>query len=241
MAKRFNPRRIHEIVEAAREAFIANHGYKRTQMADVARALGLASGTLYLYVESKAALYDTVVRGTNEPAWLDRIDEFPIAARPLDDLLEYLRRWFEENPSFSPTLEAALASNECKGGDEFVRGCGELYDATFDKRYVIKLVEACAGDFPEILAYWFNATRVGSLDVLTRYLSLGSEQGNLRGISSPLIGARQIVETIAFWALHRHWDPAPLDYDESLIRESAVRYCVAPFVSDEFWGKGDES
>src|SRR6185295_18905429 len=40
-------------------------GYAHTQMADVAEAMGLGKGTLYLYVESKEALFDLVVRSAD--------------------------------------------------------------------------------------------------------------------------------------------------------------------------------
>ena len=53
--------RLAKLVDCATEVFIAQ-GYQRTQMADVAKALGVAKGTLYLYVESKDALFDLVAR-----------------------------------------------------------------------------------------------------------------------------------------------------------------------------------
>ena len=53
--------RLERLVDCATEVFI-EQGYARTQMADVATALGVAKGTLYLYVESKEALFDLVAR-----------------------------------------------------------------------------------------------------------------------------------------------------------------------------------
>ena len=53
--------RFKKLIEAATQTFIAQ-GYRRAQMADVAEALGVAKGTLYGYVESKAALFDAAIR-----------------------------------------------------------------------------------------------------------------------------------------------------------------------------------
>jgi len=53
--------RIERLIECATEVFI-DQGYRRTQMSDVASALGVAKGTLYLYVDSKEALFDLVAR-----------------------------------------------------------------------------------------------------------------------------------------------------------------------------------
>jgi AcrR family transcriptional regulator len=48
-------------VKRATEVFI-ERGYKDTQMDDIAAALGVAKGTVYVYVESKEALFDLVAR-----------------------------------------------------------------------------------------------------------------------------------------------------------------------------------
>ncbi len=58
--------RLPQLIAAATEVFI-EQGYRRTQMADVAEALGVAKGTLYLYVESKDALFDLVCRSADRP------------------------------------------------------------------------------------------------------------------------------------------------------------------------------
>ena len=61
MPRRVPEHRIKDLFAAATAVFI-EQGYRRTQMSDVARRLGVAKGTLYLYVESKEALFDAVLR-----------------------------------------------------------------------------------------------------------------------------------------------------------------------------------
>ena len=61
MARRKSPERLSEIAAAAVEVFI-RAGYSGAQMDDVAALVGVAKGTLYLYVESKEALFDLAVR-----------------------------------------------------------------------------------------------------------------------------------------------------------------------------------
>ena len=46
---------LSEIAEAALN-HISRHGFKQTQMSDIAKATGTSAGTLYLYVENKEAL-----------------------------------------------------------------------------------------------------------------------------------------------------------------------------------------
>ena len=61
MARSIPEDRLERLVDVATQVFI-EQGYARTQMADVAAALGVAKGTLYGYVESKEALFDVVAR-----------------------------------------------------------------------------------------------------------------------------------------------------------------------------------
>ena len=49
MARGIPAGRLEQLVDCATRVFI-DQGYRRTQMADVADALGVAKGTLYLYV-----------------------------------------------------------------------------------------------------------------------------------------------------------------------------------------------
>ena len=61
MARAIPENRLKELLACATSVFIAQ-GYRRTQIADVARALGVAKGTVYLYVESKQALFAAALR-----------------------------------------------------------------------------------------------------------------------------------------------------------------------------------
>ena len=57
MARSIPADRLGRLIEVATETFVTE-GYRRAQMGNVAEALGVAKGTLYGYVESKAALFD---------------------------------------------------------------------------------------------------------------------------------------------------------------------------------------
>jgi AcrR family transcriptional regulator len=50
------------IFDAALELF-GRYGYRRTSIDDIARAAGVAKGTVYLYVENKEALFRTLAQG----------------------------------------------------------------------------------------------------------------------------------------------------------------------------------
>src|SRR5262249_60488245 len=77
MARSVPANRIEKLVDCATEVFI-DQGYRRTQMEDVAAAVGIAKGTLYLYVDSKEALFDLVARFADGPRPLPNPLKLPI-------------------------------------------------------------------------------------------------------------------------------------------------------------------
>jgi AcrR family transcriptional regulator len=83
-----------EIIAAALESF-TEHGFAATRLEDVARRAGVTKGTMYLYFESKEALFKAVVRETVLPA-IERgeqiVEEFEGGSRDLFATL--VRRWW---------------------------------------------------------------------------------------------------------------------------------------------------
>lgn len=84
-----------EILEAALEQFVEK-GYAATKLEDVARRAGVTKGTMYLYFESKDALFKAVVLANVVPA-LERaehlIAEFQGSSRDL--LVQYMHGWMD--------------------------------------------------------------------------------------------------------------------------------------------------
>ncbi|MBK7351149.1 MAG: helix-turn-helix transcriptional regulator [Gemmatimonadetes bacterium] len=71
--------RPEEILRAALRVF-AERGFAQARLEEVARKAGVSKGTLYLYFDSKDALFRAVVRATKGPilaeseAWLDAFE-----------------------------------------------------------------------------------------------------------------------------------------------------------------------
>src|ERR1041384_8870726 len=102
MPRKIPESRFQDLIDAATRVFIAQ-GYRHTQMGDVADALGVAKGTVYLYVESKEALFDVVLRSADVPRPIALPPSLPVrtpaTGRP--------RRWGQERPP--PDAEGARA------------------------------------------------------------------------------------------------------------------------------------
>lgn len=74
-----------DILAAALDAF-ASEGYGATRLDDVARAAGVAKGTLYLYFPHKQALFEAIVKERLSPVLLDAgalLAQFPGDTRAL--------------------------------------------------------------------------------------------------------------------------------------------------------------
>lgn len=225
--------RFRALVETATRVFTAQ-GYRRTQMSDVAGALGVAKGTLYLYVESKEALFDAAVR------FADRAAEAiaPPAAFPLPTpppgatLREVEKRIASEGvlPKLTEAVERRRVPDIARELEAVLR---ELYAVLYAHRRGIKLVDRCAHDHPELAALWFRVGRGGTVALLSAYLERRMRQGRLRRIGAPALVARIVLETVSFWAIHRHWDPSPQPVDDAEAEATVVRFLLAALLPEE--------
>jgi TetR/AcrR family fatty acid metabolism transcriptional regulator len=98
------------ILEGAIEAFAAR-GFHRTRVSDVAKAAGVADGTIYLYFEGKDALLATIFETTLERFW-ERGREYVFAtedaAEQVSRLVESHLRFLGENRSLAAVFQVDL-------------------------------------------------------------------------------------------------------------------------------------
>jgi AcrR family transcriptional regulator len=217
--------RFQDLIDAATGVFIAQ-GYRRTQMGDVAEAMGVAKGTVYLYVESKEALFDVVLRSADAPRPIALPPSLPVRTRAGGRTLRWVKDRLAEQPA-SPTLRAALRRHGRDGeAGELTRILGELYEAMARNRTGIKLVDRCAVEYPALAKVWFTQGREALLVQLTQYLERGIRAGRLRRVPNPTVAARLIIETLVFWAVHRYWDPSPQPVDPRVAQDTVVQMLV---------------
>jgi AcrR family transcriptional regulator len=223
--------RFQDLVEAATAVFL-EQGYRRTQVADVAARMGLAKGSVYTYVESKEALFDCVLRHADHSGRIDLPETLPVATPPPEVTLEMVQKRIAEENSL-PALNAALSrARVTDASAELETILGELYDALARHRTAIKLLDRCAPDYPELAKLWYRTGREGALSLLGRYLDDRARRGRLRRFEDGAIAARIVLETLVFWAVHRHWDPSPQAVDEDSARRTALAFLTSALVKD---------
>ncbi len=144
-----------EILAAALALFV-EHGYAATKLEDVARRAGITKGTLYLYFESKEALFKAVVRETIVPllaAAEQMVDDHTGTA---DELLHRLvLQWWR-------SLDGA------------------------DLAGIPKLVMSEAANFPELAQFWFDEVVQRGRQIFAGVVRRGIDDGAFRPVDVDL-------------------------------------------------------
>lgn len=231
MARVAPPSRLDDLVAAALRAFCAR-GFERTQMADVAAALGVAPGTLYRYVESKDALFHLVIDRALTAPGSAAPPRLPIATPPPGAVEKRLGERVAEALRF-PLLEQALARKRVQDPRAELAGVvREFYGRTAAMRLGADLVERSAHERPELARVWFHEARIAFFERLALYVTRRVERGHFRPVPDPAIAARLIVETVTWFARHRHRDPAGA-YDDAAAEETVVQFVLSTLTPEE--------
>jgi hypothetical protein len=144
--------------------------------------------------------------------------------------VDYVRARLAES-QVPPTLRSALGRRRAaEVGAELAVIVGELYETVARNRRGIKLIDRSARDRPDLAALWFEGARGGLIRQLTAYFR--ARRTRLRLPPDPAVAARLVIETVVFWAVHRHWDPHPQRVDEAVAREFVVSFLVRGLVKE---------
>ncbi len=231
MARSIPPGRLERLIELATETFIAE-GYRRTQMADVAEALGVAKGTLYGYVESKAALFDAAIRYADGHEPLPETTELPIETPAPGVTVRRLEDRIAEEATGLRLVQVVATKPPRDVASELRDVLVDLYRRANQNRFAIKLADRCASEHPDLAAAWFGRGRWAQHELLMHYLRTRIESGQLRPVPNVPLAARTLLETVAFWAVHRHWDPSPQSIEENAVEVAVVDLLVHSLVQE---------
>ena len=216
------------IVDAATEVF-AQTGFAAAQMVDVARMAGVSVGTLYNYVEGKSALLLLCAERPFTDITQGR--ELPV---PTPDRVELIARLDETlvNHVCVVALDRALRTPLQRTGREvqLAEIVGELFDLISATRAAADAMEQSARDAPDLGELFYRRVRVRLLEQLVRYCRRLRKLESPPPHITPEIAARFILETVTWWARHRHRDPAPPNIDDATARTVALELVVATMI-----------
>lgn len=223
--RRRPPDRLDQIIAAALRVF-AEKGYRRTQMADVAREMSVSPGTLYNYVTGKEALFHLVVDRAFLPEAASAAPTLPIPVPSPGATLQRLRERLATDAAL-PVLEAALRREQVTDPraelEAIVRELYALVERTWP---AIVVLERSAIERPELAQVFYGEMRRRLIAQLERYLSDRMARGHLRRVPHPPATARLVLENVAIFAMHRRRDPDPAAIDDGAAREAVVDLLV---------------
>lgn len=220
-------KRLRELMAAALDVF-CRQGYERAQVADVARAMGVSAGTIYLYVEGKEALFDLVIRhnAAEDPEWLDDL-EIPVPTPPPGSTVEFLREVLSRKGQW-PLLEAALGISHCPDIRAEIDGVlREQYRLMTRHRAGLVLLMRSALEFPGLAEVFVFGLRNRLIDNLGHLLESRIRSGQIRPLADVPATAVVLTQTIAWASLQKPFDPGLSAFTEKTIEDSTVDLLVA--------------
>ena len=222
--------RLPELVDAAVRVF-ADKGYRATQMADVAAAMGVATGSLYNYVEGKEGLFALCL-----DSMMREGDPLPDVTLPLPTpALEVTLRRLDERAKALlqlPALNAALNAQRPPTGAEaeLTAVVAELYDLLGRTRHAMDMIERSARDLPELASLLYREWRRPLLRRIGAYLQSRMDSGQFRRLDDLRVAAVFVLETAAWSASHRFHDPYGRRLDDTSTRSTIIDLIVGTFM-----------
>lgn len=141
-----------ELTAAALELFVEK-GFAATRLDDVAAHAGVSKGTLYLYFDSKEALFKSVIEEGIVPALAAAEQQLANYQGPADELLRILLLgWWQQ-----------VGSTQMGG--------------------VVKLIISESRNFPDVAQYYHDHVIVRGRNLLRTALQRGIASGEFRGMN----------------------------------------------------------
>ncbi len=236
--KRTAHERFPEVIAAAVRVF-THDGYRAARMSDVARAAGLSEAALYRYVESKEGLFVLAIRHAllleDMPAE-GLSEDFPLKPPSLAEMIGQAREFVAAEVPFGSLAAALGRSAPDDPAAELEAVMRELFTLETQTREAADMIERSARELPELADLLNTGLRRPVLAALTEYLGSRARSGSLRGTPDTAASARLVLETLTWFARHRHWDPYGAAIPDGLAEDTAVDALLHALVPHKFLG-----
>jgi len=211
-------------IAAAALTIFSRDGFAAAQVADMAREAQLSVGTLYLYADGKQALFELAVEaafpGADAAADRDLL-QLPRRPRGMDataDLIERASRARARWPVLRAALRAALAGD----AEPDVAGVvGEMFDLMSRERPMIRLLDRCAWELPELHRLYGAGLRARYFRDFERYVRLRRTAAG-RPVGDSVAIGRAAIEMVAWMAMHRLADKEPTPVETVTARRACI-------------------
>jgi AcrR family transcriptional regulator len=220
-----------DLMKAATKVFTAR-GYRRAQMSDIAREMGVSQGTLYNYIESKEALFQLVCeRGFNSAPQMPQNP--PIASVSFESMLQRIREQGSSNARLDALRSAVRTKEPADARAELEGVLREFYFVIERNRHGFDLVERSTGDVPELAEMLFVEGRGRTVEAFARYITSRVESGHFKPLPDAPTAARFIIEAVTWFARHRHNTPDIQMISDRDALETTIHFLVSGLIARE--------
>jgi len=232
--------RLPAVIDAAVGVFVTN-GYRRTQMQDIAQALGLAKGTLYGYAATKEALFAAALRYADGIEPMPDVSALPLPTPDPGELAAVVSaRLDAELPDLELTRALARTrppASVAETLDELSAIVIDLYERLVRHRVAIKLVDRCASELPELADVWFQSGRGAQMSGMRAYLADRQQAGLLEVPGNLELVSRTTIELCVLWAVHCHFEPTP---SRDVLADDEIAATLAALITRSMTPNGEQ-
>jgi AcrR family transcriptional regulator len=236
--KRSAHERLPEIIAAAVRVFTRD-GYRAARMSDVAAEAGLSEAALYRYVDGKEGLFVLAIRHAllleDLPA-ADLPGGLPLHPPPLSQMMREARDFVAEAVPFGTLAQALGTAEPADPTAELDAVLRELFALEVATREAADMIERSARELPELADLLNSGLRRPVLGALTEYLEGRAKTGLLRVTPDAAATARLVLETLTWFARHRHSDPYGAAIPDDIAEETAIDALLHALVPVQFLG-----
>lgn len=215
-----SPEKLEAIARAARHV-LATNGPRLTQVADVARAAGVAAGTIYLYVAEKEALIELAL------LYAARFD-LPDASKPVKFNAARLKRAtvraLNERLDW-PVLRGAL--RERPRNDVLAAVLSETYDMLRREHQLIALLDKCSKENAILEQLYIKHRRHQFFQDFASCIARLAKAGHVRCDLDIAAASRAVIEMLVWMAMRRVGDPDPPHCEEVAARDASILLSIA--------------
>lgn len=217
--------RLDIIADAATDVFI-RQGFAGAAMAQIAAEAKVGPGTLYLYAASKDGLFDLALRRAFEDptVWSMKL---PHPAPEPGAVADAAWRCLQNAAHFPQLWLAADSPPPTQVARELEGIILELYHWLHRYRRAIKLIERCAGEWPDVAQVFQRRFWRGGVRRVADYLGRRSREGVLPAGRNVSAAAHLLVESLTWMAVHRHWSPDGIVLAEETSAHTAQQILLA--------------
>lgn len=218
-----NDKRLYDILAAASRLFILK-GYNEAQIADIARDASISTGTIYSLFASKKAIFHFTLQCIFDPDRLSGDIKIPVGEMEPGDLSNL------KNVVTDHYRQFYLANIEPAKMPPFKEMLSNAYDLLSKFGAGFLIFERNEAEWSKMSSVYFQE-RQQYIENLESRLKTYMEKGEIRPLEHLEYHTRLIIETLAWWCMHRKYDPRAVNLNDQIAKNVVLDALVHAYAN----------